>query len=120
MGQLILSGIVDRILATYDIPEKMKTDNGPPFNSSNFKDYTKKRGFQHQRVTPEQPCSNGLAENFMRMLQKVVHTAFTEEKTPKKRYTDTFFPIGPRRTAQQGVRQRNYYSTDVSRRLFRF
>ncbi|XP_066933389.1 uncharacterized protein [Clytia hemisphaerica] len=70
----------DRILATHGIPEKVKTDNGPPFNSHDFTNYAKKRGFKHQPITPEQPWSNGLAENFM----KVAHTAYVEYKDPKK------------------------------------
>jgi len=44
-------------------------------------------------------------------------TVFTEGKDPKEAVYR--FPIRPRRTAQQDVRQRNYYSTDASQRLFR-
>lgn len=64
----------DRILATHGIPEKVKTDNGPPFNSHDFTNYAKKRGFKHQPITPEQPSSNGLAENFMKMPHRLCRT----------------------------------------------
>ena len=74
----------DRILSTHSIPTKVKTDNGPPFNSKAFESYSKKRGFNHQLITPEQPSSNGLAENFMKMLQKVAHAAFIEQKDPRE------------------------------------
>lgn len=74
----------DQILATHGIPEKVKTDNGPPFNSHDFSQYAKKRVFKHQLITPEQPSANGLAENFMKMLQKVAHTAYVEHKDPKE------------------------------------
>ena len=40
-----------------------------------FKEYARERGFHHQLVTPEQPSSNGLAKNFMHILQKVAQTA---------------------------------------------
>ena len=62
----------DCILSTHGIPEQVKTDNGPPFNSD-FSNYAEKRGFKHRPVTPKQQSSNGLTENFMKMLQKVAH-----------------------------------------------
>ena len=46
--------------------------------------YARRRGFTHSTVIPEQPSSNGLAENFMRMLKKVAHTAYIEHKDPKE------------------------------------
>ena len=75
---------LDRILSTHDIPERIKSDNGPPFNSQDMKTYAAKRGFKHQRIIPEQPSSNGLAENFMRMLLKVAHTAFIDQNDPRE------------------------------------
>ena len=74
----------DRIWSTHGNPEEVKTDNGPPFNSNDFSNYAKKRGFKHRPIMPEQPSSNGLAENFMKMLQKVAHTAYVEHKDPKE------------------------------------
>ena len=71
---------LDRILGTHGITEKIKSDNGPPFNSHEMKNYAKKRGFFHQKVTAEHPKANGLAENFMCMLRIVVHTAFIDGK----------------------------------------
>ena len=55
--------------------EQIKSNNGPKFNGREFKEYARERGFHHQLVTPEQPGSNGLAKNFMHMLQKVAQTA---------------------------------------------
>ena len=75
---------LDRILGTHGIPEKIKSDNGPPFNSHDMKEYAQKRGFVHQKITREHPKANGLAENFMRMLRKVAHTAIIEHKDPKE------------------------------------
>lgn len=75
---------LDRILSTHGIPQEIKSDNGPPFNSIEMENYARKRGFEHKPVTPEQPSSNGLAENFMRMLKKVAHTAYIERKDPRE------------------------------------
>ena len=75
---------LEKIFSTHGVPEKLKTDNGPPFKSEDMKLFAKQQGFYHQRVEPVHPQSNGLAENFMRMLVKVAHTAFVEKKDPKK------------------------------------
>ena len=57
---------------------------GPPFNGEKIKEYARRQGFQHRRIEPEHPESNGLAENFMRMLTKVAHTAYVEGQDPKQ------------------------------------
>ena len=75
---------LDLILCTHGIPESIKSDNGPPFNSHEMEVYTAKRGFYHQRIEPEQPSSNGLAENFMRMLLKLSHTAIIDREDPRE------------------------------------
>ena len=74
----------ERVFATHGIPEKLKSDNGLPFNSEDMRNYAKQEGFFHQKITPKQPSSNGLAENFMRMLLKVAHTAYIEKKDPRR------------------------------------
>ena len=73
-----------KILCTHGIPEVIKNDNGPPFNGQKIKEYARRQGFQHRRIEPEHPESNGLAENFMRMLTKVAHTAYVEGQDPKQ------------------------------------
>ena len=73
-----------RILCTHGIPEEIKSDNGPPFNGEEIKNYAKRQGFRHRLIEPEHPESNGLAENFMRMLTKVAHTAYTAKQDPRR------------------------------------
>ena len=65
-------------------PRRSGLTTGLLFNSAAFENYASKRGFHHKPVTPEQPSSNGLAENFMRMLKKVAHAAYVEHKDPKE------------------------------------
>ena len=74
----------EKIFATHGVPDKLKTDNGPPFKGHDMKAFANKMGFHHQRVEPMHPQSNGLAENFMRMLLKVAHTAQVEKKDPRR------------------------------------
>ena len=41
-------------------------------------------GFKRHPVTPKDPQSNGFAENFVKLLCKLVHTATAEGKDPKR------------------------------------
>ena len=75
---------LDRVLSTRGIPLEIKSDNGSPFKSIAMKTYAKKRGFFHRRIEPEQPSSNGLAENFMKRILKVSHTATVARKDPRE------------------------------------
>ena len=69
---------LDKLFSSYGIPEVVKTDNGPPFNSKHFKRYSKYMGFRHRRITPLHPKANGLVENFNRMIIKILKIARIE------------------------------------------
>lgn len=71
---------LDKIFAAHGIPTKLKSDNGPPFNSSDFTKFAETMGFKHQKVTPEWPEANGEAERFMRTLKKALHVAVAQGK----------------------------------------
>ena len=58
------------IFATYGTPERIETDGGPPFNSSEFKKFAAEEGFKHHIVTPKHARANGEAERFMSTLNK--------------------------------------------------
>ncbi|XP_062568257.1 uncharacterized protein K02A2.6-like [Saccostrea cucullata] len=53
---------LDNVFALFGIPDVVKTDNGPPFNGSLFKEFAKHLGFQHRKITPLWPQANGEAE----------------------------------------------------------
>ena len=44
---------VDAIFARHGVSYKLKSDNGPPFNSNEFKSYLAKLGVKHETSTPE-------------------------------------------------------------------
>ena len=60
-----------KIFTTHGIPRRLETDNGPPFNSTEFRHLSEEIGFIHHRVTPEHPRANGEAESFMKVLNKL-------------------------------------------------
>ena len=79
-----LKPVLDRIFSTHGVPETLTTDNGPPYSSDAMSEYSKHMGFQLTPVTPDDPQSNGFAENFVKQMCKLVHTAVAEKKDPRE------------------------------------
>lgn len=75
---------MEKLFAIHGIPDVIRTDNGPPFNSATYKQFSRNYGFQTQKVTPLWPEANGQAESFMKCLGKVIRTAHIENKDWKK------------------------------------
>lgn len=73
------SAILNDIFGKFGIPRAVRTDNGPPFNSYDFKAFAENQGFEHRRVTPLWPQANGLVERFMRNLGKVLRNAQVDQ-----------------------------------------
>ena len=69
---------MEAMFASHGIPDVIRTDNGPPFNSKCFREFSHRFGFQHQKVTPLWPEANGQVEAFMKCLGKVARTALVE------------------------------------------
>ena len=69
---------LERIFATHGLPEKITSDNGPPFQSKEFNDFMKMKGIIHHKVTPLWPQANCYVESFMKPLTKAVRTTRLE------------------------------------------
>ena len=65
---------LDRMFSQFGVPETVKSDNGPPFNGAEFKQFAEYMGFHHRRITPYWPRANGEVERFMRTLKKHLRT----------------------------------------------
>ena len=63
------------------IPRRVTSDNGPPFNSEQFKDFAKEEGFIHHRVTPNHPRANGQVQRVMQTLNKTEQIAHLQGKS---------------------------------------
>ena len=57
------------------IPEYVASDNGPLYNSDEFMQFARYMGFEHGPKIPLAPWTNGMVENFMRNLVKVLQTS---------------------------------------------
>ena len=75
---------LDRIFARHGIPVSMKTDNGPQFISSEFKNYMTTNGVLHVTSTPLWPQGNGEVERQNRTLLKSIRIAYAAGKDWKK------------------------------------
>ena len=62
---------LDKIFAEFGVTFFLKIDNGPPFNSHEFKTYASITGFRHRRITPLWSQANAETECFMHTVKKV-------------------------------------------------
>lgn len=60
-----------RLFASLGLAATVESDNGPPFNGHDFKNFSKYLGFTHKLKIPLNPQANGEAEQFMRIVEKL-------------------------------------------------
>jgi hypothetical protein len=70
--------------ASFGIPEKIFSDGGPEFISTEFNDWCKRLDIENILSSPYNPQSNGLAENSVKEMKKLVHCLYK----PKGRQMD--------------------------------
>lgn len=64
-----------RHMSSHGIPATVFSDNGPPFNSSDFSDFAEEYGFQHETSSPRYPQSNGKVESAVKIAKSVIKKA---------------------------------------------
>ena len=73
-----------KIFARHGVPERIFTDNGPPFDSYETQEFAKEFNFQIITSSPKYPQSNGKAENAVKIVKnmlkrtKEINTALME------------------------------------------
>lgn len=75
---------LDKVFSEFGVPDIVRSDNGPPFNSKEFASFADDLGFKHRKVTPKWARANGEVERFVRTVKKVVKTAKLEHKNYKQ------------------------------------
>ena len=59
-----LQGKMEDSFSIHGVPESIMHNNGPCYNSSDWKKFRQKWGFQSQPCTPENPKANGITDSW--------------------------------------------------------
>ena len=78
-----VSNRLDNLFSLFGYPCRIKTDNGPPWDSVELSEFFKLRNIKHERSIPLWPRSNGQAESFMKVINKSVRHSITSKGTWK-------------------------------------
>ena len=63
------------IFARHGIPEQVRSDNGPQYDSAEFSHFAKEWGFKHVTSSPRFPQSNGEVERRVRTVKSLLQKA---------------------------------------------
>lgn len=70
--------VLEEVFSREGFPRFVKTDNGPPFNGEEFKEYCTERGIETVFSTPLFPQQNGLVENTMKLINRAMIAAISD------------------------------------------
>ena len=71
---------LESMFQTHGLPETLRSDNGPPFASTEFESFLSHLGIEHKKGVPYWPQSNGAVERLNGTLLKIVRIAHIEKK----------------------------------------
>lgn len=71
--------ILEEVFEREGYPKIIKSDNGPPFNGVEYKQYCAQRGITTIFSTPLFPQQNGVVESYMKVVNKAMATASTNK-----------------------------------------
>lgn len=72
---------MERFFCDFGVPEELETDNGPQFDSAEFKTFCAKLRIRHVTSSPEYPQSNGLAERHIQTVKQQMLKMLGEGRT---------------------------------------
>jgi hypothetical protein len=64
--------------------KKLRTDNGGEYTSTEFENYLKKDGIEHQYTIPKTPEQNGVSERMNRTLVETVRSMLADSRLPHR------------------------------------
>ncbi|KAK3107010.1 hypothetical protein FSP39_004902 [Pinctada imbricata] len=70
------------VFSRFGIPEKVVSDNGPQYSSSDFTKLSSDYGFMHTTSSPRYPQSNGLAERTVQTIKRIFQKAKDSKSDP--------------------------------------
>lgn len=81
--------VLEEVFDTFGNPKRIKTDNGPPFNGSEWPNAMSERGVETVFSTPCDPQQNGGIETYMRLINKGMTAPSVENSNWKRSLADT-------------------------------
>ncbi|CAB3984231.1 sec1 family domain-containing 2 [Paramuricea clavata] len=66
------------IFARHGIPSVVRSDNGPQYTATEYKQFAQKWNFEHQTSSPYYPKSNGLAEKAVQIVKRDITDHFSQ------------------------------------------
>jgi len=70
------------IFARHGIPDVVRSDNGPQYTATQYKQFAQDWKFEHQTSSPYYPRSNGLAEKAVQIVKRLLSKAKQDGKDP--------------------------------------
>ena len=64
--------VLQELFARFGLPETIVSDNGTPFTSKQFKNFSKLLSINHLKSVSCHPRSNGLAERFIDVFKRTI------------------------------------------------
>jgi len=101
---------LDKIFSINGIPEVVKSDNGPPFQTSKFKYFAEQAGFQHQNVHK----LTAMWRDSCEPLKKQFATQYLKERCRGRKYTGFYAVIELHHTARLEYLQQQHSLKEVS------
>jgi len=85
------------MFATHNLPITVVSDNGPPFMSTELKQFMEVNGVNHRRVPPYHLSSNGAAENLVKSVKRALQKSSSGDsigtKISRKLYKQCHIPL---------------------------
>lgn len=80
-----LKPILSNLFSLFGFPETIQSDNGPPFNGSEFTSFLNNFNIKHHCITPYWPEANGTAERFVKTLKIALTNILCESSSMEEK-----------------------------------
>lgn len=78
-AQAVIAVLRD-LWAKFGLPKQTVSDNGPPFSSAEFQNFTSRNGIEHIFSAPYHPASNGAAEGAVKICKRAIKKAMSQNQ----------------------------------------
>ena len=75
--------VLESIFELMGNPASIRSDNGPPFNGNEWKEYCNAQNIEPEFSTPGHPQQNGLVERYMQIINKIITIAVETNINPE-------------------------------------